>query len=245
MNNQVRLHSSAAFAKNTETEINSLHLAAEANNYSDELLVRFIESATGNYDTEWDAHKIEGIAEAPQICSVSSDGHLLSINSLQGEGTEKIIPLNFTLSANSAVTFTGSGMESFDPMTSIHLEDILLNKVTDLRINPEYTFSYEPGNASGRFMLRFSSLTGKNNDMEAFRGTVFFRNGFFNINLPGMKNQPVEISIYNEIGQQLTNSKLFMSEAIQIPAPSSTGIYILKISTGTNFYTKKIVVTGN
>ncbi|MEI8049749.1 MAG: hypothetical protein WCI92_20425, partial [Bacteroidota bacterium] len=160
MDNRVRVHNSVSFLKDNGIIPNLLRIRSTVNDGIDETTVRFTESATSGFDSEWDAYKLAGGPDAPQLSSVASDNTNLSINSLPVEGGNITLPLKFSYFTAGDVTFTASGMETFEKNGPIYLEDQLLNKIINLRLNPTYTFSYQPGNAIDRFVLHFSGVNG-------------------------------------------------------------------------------------
>jgi len=70
MNNDVRVHSDQAFFKNKEQQNNVLRIKALANNYSDEIVVRFRDGATSNFDSQYDAGKMFGMGGSLRSRSV-------------------------------------------------------------------------------------------------------------------------------------------------------------------------------
>jgi hypothetical protein len=108
MNNDVRVHSNQAFFKNKEQQNNVLRIQTLANNYSDEIVVRFRDGATNNFDSQYDAGKMFGMGGSPQLYSMSADGQQLSINSIPATTEQVSIPLGFELETNGEVTFVAS-----------------------------------------------------------------------------------------------------------------------------------------
>lgn len=241
MNNNVRIHSNELFTKQSDAVENTLRLNIEANNYTDEILLRFNDTATASYDLLWDALKLSGSAEAPQLAMVTDDSDLLSISSMPYKDGEIIIPLHFTLNASGMATFTGSGMESFDPLTTIYLEDQALSKLNDLRANPEYGFSYQAGSAADRFRLRISMLTSLPENPEAMQGTAFFNNGYLYLKVPEMEGQLVEINIFNSLGILADVTKMSMQGTIKVPAPQAGGMYIVRVFSGNKYFVCKLI----
>jgi hypothetical protein len=241
MNNNVRIHSNELFTKQSNAVENTLRLNIEANNYADEILLRFNDTATASYDPAWDALKLSGSAEAPQLSIVTDDSDKLSISSMPHNDGEIIIPLHFTLSASGMATFTGSGMETFDPLATIYLEDQALNKLNDLRTNPEYAFSYQAGSAADRFRLRISMLTSLPEKPGTMPGTAFLSNGYLNLQVPEMDGQPAEIRIYNCMGIRMLFTEMLMQGIIQLPVSLASGIYIVKVTSGNKQYVNKLI----
>jgi hypothetical protein len=243
MDNNVRVHNTQAFWKNGELVPNQLRLKTAVNEAYDDLIVQFREDASEGFDTEFDAYKMQGGSNAPQLSSLASDGNSLSINNLPFSSGDVIVPLNFSFSSVAEVTFTASNLESFNSSTTIFLEDLLLNKMADLRQDPVYIFAYEPGNALNRFQLRLSVITGVEKHTDITPGTAFVSNGNMYVQVPEMDGQMAGIVVYNSLGQQLVCNKQVLSGITKVQIPeNAAGIYIVRINSGKQLFTAKIVI---
>ena len=241
VDNTARVHSTQAFWKDGEVIPNLLRINTVANDAKDEAVVRFAETATNNFDSDWDAYKMEGGADAPQLSSIAEDNSKLSINSLTPSAFESIVPLNFSFSSATDVSFTASGMESFDAHTPIYLEDQMLNKSVNLRENPVYTFSYLPGNDVNRFRLHFAGPTGIVDPGSVASGTGYIVNNFLYVQVPAMEGQKAQIKLFNTLGQQITYNQEVMNGLVQIPVTLSTGVYVVRVTSGTQSFVTKVV----
>ncbi|MEI7983860.1 MAG: T9SS type A sorting domain-containing protein, partial [Bacteroidota bacterium] len=241
MDNNVRLHNSVSFLKNDSILPDLLKIHADAVGASDEIVVRFADGATAGFDSQWDAFKMSGGTNAPQLYSVTADSISLAINSLPLSAAEVIVPLNFSFSAAASVTFTAGGMDSFKSATSIYLEDKALSKMINLRQEPVYTFNYQSGSASGRFNLHFNGITGIGENKTAVSGKAFISNGRIYLDVPSMQGQPASITLYNTLGQVIRSQEKTMDGIISIEALLAQGVYIVKVSSASrNFITKVI-----
>ena len=88
--NGARLHNAQANYKSSET--NFVKLKIEGNGYSDEILLRANEGAESSFDTKYDAYKLWGIEEAPQLFSIVGNDNL-SINTVPEFAEGTIIPI--------------------------------------------------------------------------------------------------------------------------------------------------------
>ena len=243
MNNSVRVNNTQAFWKSTESIANLIKIKSisQSNNAIDELIVHFREGATEGFDTEFDAYKMQGGTNAPQISTVAIDNSLMTINSLPPLSSgEVVVPINFTFNGTSEVTFTASGIESIPANTPIYLEDITLSKLVNLRTNPEYTFNYDPSTSADRFKLHFAGTNGMN-DLTAISGKVFISDGQIFIDVPDMEGKTADISVYNLLGQNILTEYKTMNGVISVKSPSNFGVYVVKVSSDTQNFTAKIV----
>jgi len=241
MDNDVRVHYTAAFMKDQEFIPNCLHLKVNANQANDEIAVRFTEGATSGFDGAWDAYKLQGMVDAPQLSTVSSDNNDLCINSLPIVGGNITVPLNFSFSSSIDVTFSACGIETFKSNAPIYLEDKTDNKLVNLRLNPVYTFSYQTNNPIDRFQLHFSGINGISN-LTSKDGKVYFNNGRLYIDSPGMEGNTADISIYNLLGQLVRSEHSVINGIVSIEAPESPGVFIISVSSAEQHFVSKVII---
>lgn len=85
-------------------------------------------------------------------------------------------------------------------------------------------------------------MTGIAEDPGNIKGNAFFSNGYLYIMSLSMKGSFAEIGIFNITGQNLCNSVIMMNDIVQVPAPSVTGMYILRVTSGSKSFIKKVIV---
>ncbi len=90
--NSTRVHTAHNFYKEKEYVEDLLVLKVDGNSFSDKTYIHFNGSATIDFDSEFDAYKLTGIYEAPQLYTKTGDSKL-SINVLPNTSDEIIIPL--------------------------------------------------------------------------------------------------------------------------------------------------------
>ncbi|MCX6280342.1 MAG: T9SS type A sorting domain-containing protein [Bacteroidetes bacterium] len=241
MTNAVCTNQNATFLKDGELIPNLLRIKSVAlnNNAYDEIVVHFREGATTAFDPEFDGNKLQGGAEAPQFSSVASDNSELCINSLPFSAGEIIVPLHFTFNATSQVSFTASGMESFNANVPVLLEDQLLGKMVNLRQDSVYTFNYEPANAIDRFRLHFAGLNGME-EHSAISGRAFAGKGKIFLEVPSMEGQEADVRVYNTLGQLVSNNSINMKGFVSVEAPRGTGIFIVQVASADKYFVTKV-----
>lgn len=87
-----------------------------------------------------------------------------------------------------------------------------------------------------------TDFTGLPESQGGIKGNAFLNKGYFYINVPSMENKQTEIGIFNSLGQQYSRTRQIMHGQVQVQAPSTPGIYIVRISNGKDFFTKKVSV---
>jgi hypothetical protein len=131
-----------------------LKLTVTGNGYSDQTIVVFVPDATPGFDPEYDAYKLMGIIEAPQLYSIIP-GINLAINALPQILVNLEVQLGFKVGVINTYTITATELTSFDPSVTIFLDDTRDNVLTDLVANPVYSFTAKPIDDIERFKLYF------------------------------------------------------------------------------------------
>lgn len=230
-----RVHSNIPFYKESFT--NLLSMRVDGNTYFDEAFIHFNESATAGFDSQYDAYKLMGIDQAPQLYSMIS-GDILNINALSMEGNE-VVNLGFKCGIEGSYTVTASGMESFSSTTPILLEDLKLNTIQDLRLNPVYNFNYTTNDNENRFKLHFKNATGIYNPelngiaVYSFDHTVVINN---TTTLTG------EVQIFDLTGRELRDANMKSSTTTRIPMQAAIGTYIVKVTTAQGSVNQKVFI---
>jgi fibronectin-binding autotransporter adhesin len=209
----VRVHNNLAFFKAEGIIPDLLRVKAIADEMTDEAVVRFKPEATSGADAQYDAWKLNGTEEAPQLYTVTSDNEKLAINSLPYETSSYVIPLNFEMKANAPVTFTFANIESFNPSVSIYLEDKLVNQTINLRTQSVYTFSHLPENSPIRFNLIFGGTIGIDEvESGSEANKIWLAGNTLYISTPEFAGQSAALDIFNTIGQILLHKTLTLNE---------------------------------
>jgi len=224
------------FYKNDNVEPEALMVRINGNNYSDQTKVRFNSDATAGFDQSYDAYKLWGLDEAPQLYSILSD-EVAAVNTLPSIGSNPLVPLGLKVGAESSYTLTFEGMESFDSQIPLRLDDLKLGISKDIRTDPVYSFTAAPGDAENRFRLRFASAIGFE-DPEASNILISSERNVIRVNYMG--SAAGTIHLYNDAGQLLSTQALSRGETTMSAA--ATGIYLVKVITGKSVVTKKVVV---
>ena len=181
MDNAVRLHDFSVFLKSSNLVPDVLHLLAVGAKGQDEIAIQFADDATFFHNDIFDAKKFYGSMSVPQLSTYTNeDESLLSISCIPANGTT-VIPLRFEMNYSGQITFRASGMQSFQNVTSIQLEDKQLAQLTDLGTNPIYQFNYTPADNTDRFALHFLNATSVADPKKAKDFNVYAANGILNI----------------------------------------------------------------
>jgi len=221
--NTNRVHSANAYVKSTGTE--NLNLSIAGNNLEDATSIRFNADATEGFDSQYDAYKIWGITECPQVYSIIPSDNL-SINSLPELTTQTVIPVGIRVGKTDTYSITASNLESFPSGTDVYLEDILLNKTQNLNLNPVYSFSASSGSPVHRFDIHFAPTTGIG-DINGSNLKIYssYNNVFVNIpmDLHGT------ILVYDLLGKEITSKQIEGNTLNKISMDAPQGYYLVKV----------------
>ena len=237
MTDAVRLHNATPFLKSGESIADLLRVKATANNYSDEVVVRFAGDATPDADAAFDAEKMYGLEQAPQLYTLTQNMEKLSINSLPFSTEATEVPMSFELAANTTCKLTFSEMASFEPETNIFLEDLLTGAKINLRQQNVYTFDHLTGNDPNRFKLWFGNVTAIP-ETTTQTAKMWINGNNLYINTTELKGQQAMVEVYNPAGQRLLSKSMVLNELTTLEL-NLKGFVIVKLTSGIQVLTTK------
>ena len=244
--NSARVHNSEPFLKDGPVIQNALLMLAlsTVNNYSDRLSVHFNPDATTGYDPGYDAYKLWGLNEAPQLYTRIGNTNV-TCNSLPFEQKNTVIPMGFSCGLAGIYSLIADSLGTFDEDISISLEDLKLNTTQSLRTNPVYNFTYETMDDANRFVLHFDNPTfgipGSKNirplQIYSFGSSVYVRSTDGTV-LAG------DVFIYDMIGKELYRGKLVRNTLNRITPDIADGYYVVKVVTKEDVYSAKVYLSN-
>ncbi len=235
--NDAKTHS-GTFLKGGTIVPEMLKLKINGNGYSDEAYIRFINSATSAFDQQYDAYKMAGKDEAPQLYSMLT-GEKAAVNALPSIESNADVSLGLKVGTDASYTLTVSGIESFDASTPLLLEDLKTNTTQDLRKNATYTFNAAPSETENRFVLHFK----KTNGIDETTGSMFnIYSNRHTVYISNPKNLQGSVEIYDITGRMLRNAPLTGNVLDQIDVLNYTGSMLVKVLTVKAITTEKVFV---
>jgi len=240
--NAIRVHNSTDFYKENSDIENLLRLQVQGNGFSDETYLRFIPEATQGFDPEYDAYKLMGIIEAPQIYSTSKDSKL-SINSQPFAGINTLVPVGIQFGLSDHLLLTVSNMGSFAGNITFILEDKKLNVTQSLNDFPVYSFNHLEGENPDRFLIHinnpsFGISDKKNSDpiqIYSYEGTIF-------IKLQEQIHKGGNVDVFDLTGKLLFSKKLSSQTLDKFNPNLTEGTYIVKVVTDQVVTTAKVTL---
>jgi hypothetical protein len=230
-----QVHSPMALYK--DAVANALELRADGNNYYDATFVHFNSNASADFDSQYDAFKLAGLETAPQLYSLAA-GYNLSINELPFEGNE-VVRMGFKCGVDGTYSLNASGMESFSSSTPILLEDLKLNILQDLRLNPVYNFNYLTSDNENRFNLHFKAATGINDPANSGIFVYSYERTVVINNTTGLNG---EVRIFDMTGREIKGANMSSTTETRIYLPVAVGTYIVKVTTAQGTVNQKVFI---
>jgi len=233
-----RKHSSQEFYKNGDELENLLTFTIEGNDYADAMIIYFNDLATANFDPDWDAWKMRGISEAPQIFSVAGEIEL-AVNILPNVVENTVVPIGLEVGNENIYTIMVSDFEYFDGNVDIYLEDLHENQFIDLKQISAYSFTSNPFDEINRFLLHFNnnSNDGIKVDNKPTHVYAYGRN----IYISKQSSDKAQITVYNIAGQAILKNSIYESLST-IAIPGSGKIYLVEIVTAGSINITKVFI---
>lgn len=237
MTDEVRLHSSQPLWKENPSISNLLRVSVVANGFQDEVVVRFEEGSTSLFDAQFDATKMVGREGAPQLYTLTDDQVGLTINSLPVSVKNSEVKMAYESSVSGDATLTVSGTASFNPNTTIYLDDLLTGKSTDLNVQNSYSFHHTVGNDAARFKLRFNGVTGLEEVSEKVHHIWIYDNMLY-IHSPELMDETLHVELFNLLGQQIYTTTILGGELTKLQ-PKVQGVVVVRVTSDHSVYTFK------
>jgi hypothetical protein len=241
MPDTARIHNNQAFYKSSDKNINDLLIIkANGNNYHDVAYINFNTNASAQFDHNYDAYKLFGINDAPQVfATIPSTNINLSINVLDSIKSDLSIPIGFKVGVTGFYSLDFDNQTSFSPTVKMYLEDTKTSTITNLRNTQVYTFMADPADNPDRFKLDFYMPTisideSTNNDaiIYSFNKQIFIEYK--------EKAENSKIKIYNLLGQIVKEIQINGNQSYIINASELSGNYIIQLISKKAIITKKI-----
>lgn len=245
LDNAGRLHSAQPLFK-APANHQLIRLMVDNNYATDETVVYFADDAQAFFDGHLDAYKlqIENI-NLPSICSFTDTHEELSINAIPFTNDPISVPIGYKSQNIGIHQITAYDFDNIAPNVSIHLEDLALNTIQNLRNNNTYQFTHNSNSIDNRFVLHFNYMALQNNelsdvDQNEFLDIYSSGNNVF-VNFPVISDETYKINIYNVLGQLIFNETLSHPESLhKIQLEATNGYYIVNIATNSHNWVKKI-----
>jgi len=233
--NSARVHTATNFYKEKEYVKDLLVLKVEGNGFSDKTFIHFNVDASNAFDSDFDAYKLSGIAEAPQLYTKAEDSKL-SINVLPYSSDEIVIPLSLKVSNDGEYKISVSE-NTFWETVDFSLKDLETGNIYDIRTINSLTISHSPNNSPDRFLLLINGATGieettPDNGIEiyCYGDQIFIKTDELG---------EVQVAVYNMLGQNVASRNLTGFGNLSGLNP---GFYLVVVKTDDAMKVKKVFV---
>jgi hypothetical protein len=231
---------------------NLIRLRVHGAGASDEAVIYFNSEASDNFDSEFDAYKIEN--PALNISSFAADGRNLSINSMGDLKISKEVPLNVSANTPGMYSLDVFEITNFNPAYNIYLKDAYTGTIT---LVPNEAFSYSffvnaDINSQGaeRFSILFadeSVVTGNVLTVNSALNVVMYPNPNngreLNFTLSGKMGETAKVSITDMLGREVyRGEETLVNKAFRLNTQLPAGVYTVVVKSGTSSVAKKLVV---
>ncbi len=237
--NSSRLHTSNNFYKNKGYVKDLLVLKVEGNGFSDQTYIHFNQDATTDFDSRFDAYKLLGIEEAPQLYTQTGNTRL-SINVLPYSDEEITIPLSLKVGKVSEYKISVSE-NTFWETVGVSLKDLQTGKIQDLRAQPAMTVTQGPGSPADRFLLLLNGVT----NVEEIQGgnegiEIYSSDG--RIMIKTDNPDKLDVSVYNILGQTMLRKTIYNQTNIELDLTGKPGYYLVTARNKNGTKAKKVFV---
>jgi len=219
-----RVHAPQSFYKKNPN--NLLELFAEGNGLRDNLFIHFRNDASKGFDKDYDAYKLYGRSEAPQIYSEIQGDTILSTSSLPFSSVDTIIQIGFEIGIQGLCNITAKGISDFKNSAIFILEDIKTGIHQNLNINPLYEFFSYPDDKPQRFRLHYSIID-EIHENEQVELSLRSENGKILIKCDKFIE---EVSIFDLTGKQVNHLQINKQNVLEIDMKTHrSGLYLLHV----------------
>jgi hypothetical protein len=219
---------------------------ATRESHGDPLVVYFDDDATMMFDSHCDALKLMNtdITE-PNFYVLSEDFKKLSINGMPFFTDSLIqLPLGIKTTQEGVVIFNCRDIERMPLDMFVYFCDKETGVNQNLVLHPEYKAYLDIGQYDNRFSLVFSKkdLRSRPAPDQHFYVYSYRSRLYVYTNLPlGLQ---AELSIFSMLGQRVLKQSLTGNGYREMDLALSTGVYIVKITSGAEVYTRKIYINN-
>ncbi len=240
-----RTHADQQFLNNPYRVDNMLRMHVQGNGYKDETIIIFRDDATNGFDHDFDAYKLYGVEEAPQLYTVSGNTEM-AMNVQPFDGNVESVPLYFKAGTTGTFTLWSEGIENFPEDMVITLEDTKTGEITDLRTDSLYTFTATSYGNPNRFILHFDATTVgiENHNTVSNEPVLIYVDGENMLNIKYTDGKPGKgnVVIYDVLGRQHDNFALSGTNVEKKKLNLSAGTYIVQVTSAGNTTVKRIFI---
>ena len=237
--NSERVHTSNSFYKSGKSLEDMITISVSGNGYDDQISVGLLNETTNNFDSEYDAYKLYGIAAAPQLYSYNNDTKF-AVNIFPEISDNKIIPVGLEVGADGFYEISLKNLIGFDDVP-VYLEDLQAHKIVDIKQIVNYKFFASAGDDAQRFLLHFSHNEAPFVSEGTSDNNVVIYSSDKKIIIQSNEMILGDIRIYDILGQKVFSGRM-EENSKEIDISGNSGYYIVKVVSDKIFTSKKVFV---
>ncbi|MFK8038852.1 MAG: LamG-like jellyroll fold domain-containing protein [Crocinitomicaceae bacterium] len=193
-----------AFFKAGSTISSGVHILLSGNNKTDEAVLRHVDGATDNYDSEFDAIKrFASWAEYPHISILNANDEDYTVHSFDKSFQEWSLPIRTIVFQNGDYDLVFNDLSELD-VPCIKLEDTYDGQMYDVQDGIPMTFTMSDTTYLPRFILHL----GKNYEVEAIEALCNGDFGAVSIGLDSLENGTYDLVTGGTISSGTFNGNL-------------------------------------
>ncbi len=245
MTNAARLHDPGQIYQDNPDYDRLLVVSAQAGGLRDESDIWLNDAGNSGYDPAEDALKRFGDPQAPQLFCILPGRIPAALDVAPWLGDSTRVILGFYSDTPGMDTLEFSNISSFPDSTGIWLLDQKLNSFQDLKEDPRYLFSYEPGEDTSRFEIVFhnpvSGLSGvpfRHMGIWSFEGRVYV--DLRQADAPGGIRLPMDLIDLE--GRYVYHAELLPGRLNTLSPGLPPGYYIVRVNLPDQMTVAKVVL---
>lgn len=231
MNNDVRVHNTVSYLKETNEPTDIIRLNITGNGYSDETVLAVRSGSLNVFDPMTDAVKLAGISEAPMVYTTKDDGESLAINCVNSiyDLMDKVVYVNYAQEGEHTLNWSCD----FSQQNNLTIYDKVQNNFIPQNLN--YTFFASNNDPHDRFAFVENYLTTEN--INSFQNYIVICDMELKIiNIESSK--AFRYNVYNTCGKVVLSST---AQSCDVSGLAS-GIYNVVLEMGEEIYTQKVFI---
>ena len=246
--NSERVHQTQQFYKSTDaTEAAILTIELAGNGYTDEMTLGMSDDASYAYDGEFDAWKLFGASQAPQLFSLCAEGPL-SVNIFPEVNSYSSIDLGYRCGADGIYELRFKNLYNLPTGVKAYLEDksgmSSQDKLYNLQQLPVYKFETQAGTFKNRFVIHFYKNKDSDDPLSAIQktGVISIYANKQEVYVNNSSAFDGEAVVYDLLGQQIARQKLQHEKLNHFNLAVNKGYYIVHVITEDHMESRKIYI---
>jgi len=229
--NNSRIHSNQPFLKEGMDINNLLVLKAEGNNMEDHTYINFNQESTNGFDQAFDAYKLAGVNDAPQLFTMAGNVKL-SIHVMPSKAyTDTVVVLGFKAGMAGNYKIIAETIQNFSSDIPIYLEDLKTGDTLNLRTDSVYSFYADPADDELRFDLRFKTPPSGLPDITHDKIRIYASGSDILADASAVYEAGM-IEIYDLTGRLEAKTRLSPGMINRVRLNSARGLFVVRLTTG-------------